>query len=169
MAALTSGRNTPFKDSHGINIPLGVEANTTIYQGAVVAIDDDGYAVPATAKTGTAPYVGVPKVMGVMVHVEDAEFGEDAHNVAGYPMVPLPNNLGSAGALTVEVRKGVVLLDNDGTVVQATIGSPCFAVDDHTVSNSDSTQTRPCVGQVVALENGMVWVDMNVQSLPAEP
>ena len=169
MSLLTSARNTPFKDSHGIVIPMGVEASTVIYMGALVCSDDNGYAAPAQPK-GSSPFTAVPKVMGVAIRVVDGEFGEDCHNVAGYPMIPSPPNLGSAGALLVEVRKGVVLLDISGsTIGQAQIGSLCYAVDDHTVSNTDATQTQPVVGMVVALESGMVWVDMNVQSLLALP
>jgi hypothetical protein len=167
MALLTSARNTPFKDSPGIFLPMGVEASTTVYMGGMVVSDDNGYALPAQAKTGTAPLANVPKVMGVAIRVVGGEFGEDAHNVAGYPMIPTPLNLGAAAAINIEVRKGVALLDNDGTVLQATIGSVVFALDDHTVTATDGTATRPAVGQVVALENGMVWVDLNVQSVQA--
>ena len=166
MSALTSARNTPFKDSHGILIPMLVEANTVIYLGALVCSDDNGYAAPAQPKS-SAPYANVPKVMGVAIRVVGGEFGEDCHNVAGYPMIPTPPNLGAAGALTIEARKGVVLLDNDGSVLQAHVGTVVFALDDHTVTLTDGTATRAAAGMVVALESGMVWVDLNDQSVQA--
>jgi len=168
MAALSSGRNTQSKGNAEHLGPFPVEAATVVYTGSIVAVDDNGLAVPAQAKTGTTPFVGVPIVVGVMNNVVDGEIPQDAHNVSGYPMIPAPANLGSASAISIEVLDGIFLFDNDTTnaVTQATVGKVVFAVNDHTVGTSDLTTTLPAVGTVVGINALGVWVDTRKKTTP---
>ena len=52
MAALTKERDTPEVANGGRHLSLPVKGGATIYQGALVALDEDGFAVPATAAAG---------------------------------------------------------------------------------------------------------------------
>jgi hypothetical protein len=247
MALLTGPRNTPMKEGDSLNMPFGVEAGATIYLGSMVAVDDNGYVMPAQAKTGTAPLAKVPTVMGRADRVINGNTGGNAINVAGANMIPSPSNLGAAGSISIEVRRGVFLLDINGSSIGvANVGQLAFSVDDHTVDVSDgsgvtavaaaaittpavgdnvqplahenivagtvvvqnsgqtvtyvegtdynvdyqgglltylsaaltagavalkvsyswesTTPTRPVCGQIVGLENGMVWIDVRRQS-----
>ena len=121
MAALASGRNTQQRGD-AESVALGVEANGVIYVGSMVAVDDNGLALPAQAKSGVAPLTKVPYILGVMNNVVSGDIGQDAHNVAGYPQIPSPPSLGAAGAIRVRVLRGVFKLDNDGTILQANVG-----------------------------------------------
>jgi hypothetical protein len=111
MAALTKDRNT-VSAWKGRRISLKVKANAVIYKGAMVAVDATGFAVPAADTAGL-------KVMGV---------AQDSVNNTG----------GADGAVSVDVDKGVFLVNNNGTnaVVQATVGSDCQVADDNTVRAS---------------------------------
>lgn len=151
MAALTSSRNTPELGDSGRIRVLSLESNTTVYLGGMVAINSNGNAVPASATTTTANAL---KVIGRADSV-----------VGGVPGQNAVNNPGAAGAVQVRVRKGVFMYGQDGSVTAATVGSPCFAVDDNTVSANDrasgaSVQQYAVAGQVVAVDaSGEVWVD----------
>ena len=52
MAALTMERDTPEIMNGGRLLALPVKGGVTIYQGAIVALDADGYAVPGKKATG---------------------------------------------------------------------------------------------------------------------
>lgn len=113
MAALTAARNTIREDDHVLpavrSYPMA--ASTTIYPGAMVALNAAGYAKPAAT--------GDTKVVGVYM-------GSDA-------IV----NSGSAGALEVLVRRGAFWFGNKAgdLVTQALIATPalCYVEDDQTV------------------------------------
>jgi hypothetical protein len=169
MALLTGPRNTPRKDLDSRLVPMGLEANTTIYLGGLVCSDDNGLAYPAQTKTGSAPLVNLPIVMGVAERVVGGVFGENAVNQVGASEIPSPPNLGSAGALTLEVRSGIFLLDNDGTITAANIGHLCYASDDHTVTTTSTN--NPIAGQILGFETlygtttAMVWVDTRIHAV----
>lgn len=58
MAALTAARDTVEISNGARHLVLPVKGNTTIYQGALVALDANGYAVPgskAATLTGRRP------------------------------------------------------------------------------------------------------------------
>ncbi len=156
MAALTNSRNTPELGDGGRIRVLGVEANTTVYLGGMAAINSNGNAVPASATTTTANTL---KVIGRCDSV-----------VGGIPGQNAVNNPGAAGALQINVRKGVFMYAQDGSITAASVGSPCFAIDDNTVSANDrasgaAVQQYAVAGQVVALDpSGEVWVDFWIQS-----
>lgn len=130
---------------------LNVEANTTIYLGAMVAVNANGNAVPAAATTSTANGL---KVIGRAEYV-----------VNGIPGQNAVNNPAAAGAIRIAVRKGVFMYGQDSSLTAASVGSPCFALDDNTVTAADrasgaSVQQYAAAGQVAALDpSGEVWVD----------
>jgi hypothetical protein len=159
MAALTSSRNTPEMADGGRIRVVNVEANTTIYLGSMVAIDAAGNAVPASATTTTA---NAQKVIGRGEYV-----------VNGIPAQNAVNNPGAAGAIQIAVRKGVFMYSQDNSITAASVGSPCFALDDNNVTATDrasgaSVQQYAVAGQVVAIDpSGEVWVDFWHQATAA--
>ncbi len=159
MAALTSSRNTPEKGDDGRMRTYGVEANTNVYLGGIVALDANGYAVPASATTTTANAL---KIIGRAESMVDGMPGENAIN-----------NPGAAGAISVEARKGVFLYDQDNSITIAQLGAVCFAIDDHTVTANDrasgaSVQQYAAAGQVIEITpSGQVWVDFWHQTAAA--
>jgi hypothetical protein len=151
MAALTNSRNTPEMADAGRIRVLGVEANTTIFLGSMVAINAAGNAVPASATTTAA---NPQKVIGRAEYV-----------VNGTPAQNAVNNPGAAGAIQIAVRKGVFMYSQDSSITTASIGCPCFASDDNNVTASDrasgaTVQQYAVAGEVVAIDpSGEVWVD----------
>lgn len=159
MALLTASRNTPEMADGGRLRVFGVEANTNLYLGGMLAIDASGYAVPASATTTTANAL---KIIGRVERV-----------VHGIPGANALNNPGAAGAISVAARKGVFMYDQDNSITVAALGQVCFAIDDHTVTAADrasgaSVQQYAAAGQVVAIDpSGQVWVDFWHQTTAA--
>jgi len=139
MAALTASRNTP--ELGGTNrfhwglVP--VEASTSLYVGGMVALNANGRAVPAQART-TAPRDNL-RVVGVVEYVYTGGQlppGIDALNQTGngglFPGATA--TLGTAGAISVGVACGVFGMDVDSSISEsAHVGQLVMAVDDHTV------------------------------------
>jgi len=141
MTALAADRNT--RNKHvGRSISLLVAASTTIYKGALVCVNNTGYAV-AGAKT--AGY----KVVGVADEQVD-------------------NSAGSDGDLSVRVRKGVFAFKNDtDAVAQSHIGRPCFVVDDQTVAD-EAEGSSVVAGLVEAIDaNDEIWVSIIDEAMAA--
>ena len=137
MAALTKDRNTPNKEL-GRSISLRVAAATQIFGGSQVALDDAGFAIPATdVATGS-------KVIGVADEEVD-------------------NSGGAAGDLRVLVRKGVFGFVNDTNVVQADIGEDAMVVDDQTVTNAATATNDKVVGTIDDIDDddGFVYVKIH--------
>lgn len=151
MAGLTNSRNTPELSDAGRMRVFGVEANTNVYLGGILALDANGYAVPASATTTTA---NAQRIIGRAESVVNGIPGENALN-----------NPGAAGAISITARKGVFLFDQDNSITLADLGMVCFALDDHTVTATDrasgaGVQQYAAAGQVIALDpSGQVWVD----------
>lgn len=144
MALLTTQRNTPERNRDMVVVP--VEANTYIYLGAMVALDANGYAVPAQALG--AGSLAALRVLGRADAVVGATPGSDANNLTSGP------SGGAAGAVRLRVKRGVFMLDNDGTIAQAQVGSVAFAADDHTASAG--TVVAPAVVAIGATPAGTV-------------
>lgn len=108
MAALTEARST-VEVQLGSTLVLPVAAATKIFDGALVVLDESGYAAPASKA--------------------------DKLKAAGRAECLADNSGGTAGAISVTVRRGVYLWDNDTTnpVTIAHVMGPCYIVDDHTV------------------------------------
>lgn len=133
MAALTADRNTAMREGQIVSLP--VAASEKIYAGALVARDANGYATPGATATG-------------LLGVGRAEAQAD-------------NSSGSAGDVSVDVRKGVFKFDNSAggdEITAADIGSDCYIVDDATVAKTDGTGSRSKAGRVFDVESDGVWV-----------
>ncbi len=63
--------------------------------------------------------------------------GRAEYVVNGTPAQNAVNNPGAAGALQIAVRKGVFMYAQDNSITAASVGSPCFALDDNNVTATD--------------------------------
>lgn len=119
MAQLTAPRSTnAYGRVPGVNVLptsfyLPVDANTTIYQGALVVVKSNGYAAPAVA--GQA---------GVVVGRCASGPGGVSANVNG----------ATAGAISVTVEQGCFMWDNPDPLTFANFGAKVYAVTDHGVT-----------------------------------
>ena len=135
MANLTAPRDTSEIANGATSIVLPVKAKTTIYQGSIVAIGADGYAIPGK-KAASLKAAGRAE--------ETVE------------------NTGSDGDAVVRVKRGVFIFDNSGTAANkvgiADVLGPCYIEDDHTVTK---TATGASVaGLVVRVDDEGVAVEM---------
>ena len=135
MANLTAPRDTSEIANGATSIVLPVKAKTTIYQGSIVAIGADGYAIPGK-KAASLKAAGRAE--------ETVE------------------NTGSDGDAVVRVSRGVFVLDNSSTAANkvgiADVLGPCYIEDDHTVTK---TATGASVaGLVVRVDDEGVAVEM---------
>lgn len=130
MSAATEARNT--KERPGLIFNYPVAAATTIYQGTQVAVNSSGYAVPAADTSG----------LRVIGRAEETV-----------------TNSGSAGDLTINVKRGVFLFDNSGTsaVDADDIGKFAFVEDDQTIA--ESSTNKVIAGRVVGVVTEGVWID----------
>lgn len=133
MAALTDARDTRRREKTTHFDP--VKGATTIYQGALVCLDANGWLVPGAVATTL-------KARGVA-----------QETVA---------NSGADGALSAESRPGVYRFANHGAdaVTRADIGNDCYIVDDQTVAKTSGTNTRSKAGKVIDLDSVGVWVEI---------
>ena len=135
MANLTAPRDTSEIANGATSIVLPVKAKTTIYQGSIVAIGADGYAI--TGKKAASL------------------------KAAGRAEVTVENT-GSDGDAVVRVSRGVFVFDNSSTAANkvgiADVLGPCYIEDDHTVTK---TATGASVaGLVVRVDDEGVAVEM---------
>lgn len=133
MAALTKGRLTPRREGDILQGP--VAASTTLFAGAMVMREADGYLSQGRAATGL---VGA----GVAEKLAD-------------------NSAGADGDITVSFRAGVWRMENSAgadEITIAEIGDVCFAVDDQTVAKTDGSSARSPAGIIDDVDTGGVWV-----------
>lgn len=113
MAALTMERDTPEIMNGGRLLSLPVKGGVTIYQGAIVALDADGYAVPGIKEAG-------------LTAVGRAE--------------ETVTNPGADGAETVKALRGVFVYANSATAADKVTAKhllqPCYIEDDQTVTTA---------------------------------
>ncbi len=112
MAKLTTVRDTSEIAQGAKFLSLPVKGATTIFQGSLVALDANGYAVPgSTAANLTAA-------------------GRAEETV---------ENKGADGELVIRIARGVFVYDNTATVAnqitQAHVLKPCYIEDDQTVTS----------------------------------
>ncbi len=111
MAALSNVRDTSELMQEAKFLSLPVKANTTIYQGGIVALDADGYAIPGK------------KAAGLTAAGRAEETVE---------------NTGEDGEQSICVARGVFVFDNTATaankITQAHLLKPCYIEDDQTVT-----------------------------------
>ena len=132
--ALSTDRNTPYKD--GQILTPGVAVATTIYAGALVAVNAAGYAVPAADTAGL-------KVMGMAEEQAD-------------------NSGGANGAITVKVRRGKGFIFKNSSAHACAIANLLTNImveDDETVASSSSNSV--VAGKMLGLEDEgvLVWVE----------
>lgn len=134
--ALVSDRNTFERDGKVLMLP--VAANAKIFTGALVALNEKGFAEPGTNKTG---YKGVGRA---------EEF--------------VDNTSGTDGEITIRVKRGVFKFDNDSgiPVKGSDVFAECYLKDDETVRGKDSgaSAPNPVAGKVIQLEDDGVWVEI---------
>ncbi len=133
MTALTSDRDTRFRETLYREPP--VKGNVVLYAGAMVALDANGYAVPASA-TSTLIVIG------------RAEARYD-------------NTDGADGAIRARVRRGCFSYNNSTSTdafTAADVGKTAYAADDNTVAKTNGTNTRPVAGTVFDVDALGVWV-----------
>ena len=111
MAKLTDVRDTPEIAQNGKYLSLPVKGKTTIYQGGLVALDADGYAIPGK------------KAAGLTAAGRAEETVE---------------NTGADGEMVIRVARGVFVFDNTSTaankITQAHVLQTCYIEDDQTVT-----------------------------------
>ena len=169
MAALSASRNTPewpgFSNRYHYGL-IPVEASTSVYVGGMVALNANGNAVPAQARSGTAALRKL-NIIGICEYVYAGGIlppGINALNQSGngflYPGAT--GTVGNAGAISVGVVAGAFGMDVDGTITAANVGEMCFAADDHTVTlgtlvaNTTSFTTPAAAPLVVVLKPDIV-------------
>jgi len=141
MSALTASRNTPewpgFSNRYHYGL-VPVEASTSIYVGSMVALNNNGRAVPAQSRaSGTTK--SKLSLIGICEYVYAGGIvmpGIDALNQTGngglFPGATA--TLGTAGAISVGVVAGAFGMDVDSTITDTShVGQMVVAVDDHTV------------------------------------
>ena len=135
MANLTAPRDTSEIANGATSIVLPVKAKTTIYQGSIVAIGADGYAIPGK-KAASLKRAGRAE--------ETVE------------------NTGSDGDAVVRVSRGVFVFDNSSTAANkvgiADVLGPCYIEDDHTVTKAATGAS--VAGLVVRVDDEGVAVEM---------
>lgn len=111
MAALNSVRDTSEIAQEAKYLSLPVKGKTTIYQGALVALDADGYAIPGK------------KAEGLTAAGRAEETVE---------------NTGGDGELVIRVTRGVFVYANTSTAANKVgaghVLKPCYIQDDQTVT-----------------------------------
>ncbi len=127
MTALAKDRNTLNKELGRVDT-YRVAAGAVIFQGAMVCLDSAGFAIPA------ADTAGITRVVGWADELAD-------------------NTGGAAGDISVKTRTGVALFENDGTVVQATVGDIATVLDDQTVSIAATTTNDITAGTVIDFDD----------------
>lgn len=136
MAALTQERLSSFYGVVPARRTVPMKAGVKIFQGAMVAIDSSGNAMPAGLLAG-----GSVRAIGVAAATFD-------------------NTGGAAGAIECEVLLGVFKLANNAgeLVTRASVGALCYVLDDQTVSLTNGTNTRPNAGIVQHVDSDGVRV-----------
>lgn len=137
MAALTTVRDTSEIANGARAIVLPVKGATTIYQGAIVAIDVNGYAVPGKKAAGL--------------------------KAAGRAEETVENN-GGDGELGIRVTRGVFVFANTATAANkltaADVLGPCYMEDDQTVTKLATGASA--AGLVVRVDDEGVAVEMGL-------
>jgi hypothetical protein len=129
---LTEGRNTP-EVMEGRTLLLPVKGATKIFDGSLVALDANGFAVPGDNVAGLT--------------------------AAGRAEEYVDNSAGADGAVKVRVRRGVFKWNNDANapVTAKDVMKNCYILDDETVT-ATAVDTS-VAGKVIGLEDDEVLVE----------
>ena len=109
MSALTKARDTSEIMQGGKFLSLPVKGNTTIYQGSIVALDANGYAIPGKKATGL---------------------------IAAGRAEETVENKGGDGDAVIRVSRGTFVFENStsGKITAADVLGLCYMEDDQTVT-----------------------------------
>jgi hypothetical protein len=125
-----------------LRLACGLAAAARVYQGALVALNQAGTLVPASADNSLF-------VVGVAEEEKD-------------------NTSGAASALSLVPRRGCFPFANSATtdaLSAADVGRPCYVVDDTTVARTNPIGARPVAGIVAGIDaDGGVLVEVGSQS-----
>lgn len=134
---LAADRNTPRRDGFRFSVVLA--AAVKIYAGSIVCLDAAGNAVPGATATTLTP--------------------------VGRANAQVDNSAGLAGALSVEVERGVFRYANSAdadAITRAEIGDVCYIVDDQTVAKTNGGGTRSRAGLIADIDAQGVWVELGL-------
>lgn len=135
MAALTNVRDTSEIANGARIIVLPVKGATTIYQGGIVAIDANGYAIPGKKAAG----------------LKAAGRAEET-----------VENKGGDGELVIRVARGVFVFENTATsankLAAADVLGLCYMEDDQTVTKLATGAS--VAGTVIRVDDEGVAVEM---------
>jgi hypothetical protein len=136
MTALSAAFARQYKDTEGsIFTEYEVEAGEQIWQGGLVMLDDEGFALPAAATA--------------------------SQNVVGWADESVLNS-GVDGAKKVRVRSGCAGLMTASSITRAMIGDATMmeCVDDNTVDESAANDIKvgTLVGPYVSTTQGWVYI-----------
>jgi hypothetical protein len=133
MAALTKDRATPYRE--GVEVEYPVAGAVKIFAGSLVCSNADGYATPGADISGL--------------------------RLAGVAMEQADNSDGADGAVKVRVRRRGVFEFDAGSITQAMVGDPMYAVDDHTFDDGAGPTNDVKVGTLVKYESATRgWIDI---------
>lgn len=148
MAALTQDRKTDKLDTDDTvdarQVKYPVEAATSIWGGAMVAVDSLGNAVPAQVMVPGSSTLAQLRIVGRAER-------QCVNQTSGGTISPDGIGNGTAGSIKVRVRRGIFYynINADSTIGGAQFGASVYASDDNTVSLSDAGGTRPYAGWVI--------------------
>lgn len=132
---LNQGRNTN-EVVEGRTLILPVKAGVKIFDGAIVAIDANGYAVPGTKAISLTS--------------------------AGRAETYVDNVGGQSGDKSIKVKRGVFKWNNDsaegGTIGISGVLKNCYILDDETVTAASTGAS--VAGKVIAVEDDGVLVEI---------
>jgi len=136
MAALTGDKKQARREGRHYDDP--VAGSTTIYKGALVALNATGYLVPMSVATGLI--------------------------ARGVAKEQVDNSGGADGDLNCKSETGIYKFVNDGTnpVSRATIGDNVYAEDDQTVS-TNATGTS-VAGELVDFDGTNAFVKVGTSA-----
>lgn len=115
-----------------MNINVPVAANTVLRENTIVAINAEGYAVTGSKAEGLV-------AAGRVERLAD-------------------NGAGAAGDISVEVRRGTFVWDNDGTIKNTDILKECYIAGDSSVTITVAGASP--AGIILAVDEDGVTVDM---------
>lgn len=132
---LTEGRSTVEIANRASLITAPVAAATVIYEGSLVALNASGYAIPA-------------KKAADLIAIGRAEEFID-------------NTSGGNGDITVAIKRGVFIWNNDSTktneITDAHLMKDCYIVDDCTVTSLATGSSK--AGKVVGVFDDGIAVE----------
>ena len=116
----------------GMNMNIPMAEETVIMEATMVAVNADGYAVPASKEEGLT--------------------------IAGCAMRFTDNASGSAGDVKVLVRRGAFVWDNDGSIEKTDLLKDAYVSDEKTVTITAEGSSR--AGKILAVDSDGVTVEI---------